>query len=166
MYKHILLPTDGSELSEKSINHGMALARALGAKITALYVSRPLSTIASESVLGTDPSKQAAEYLAVVRNAAVASKVRCNVMHIENDLPYQAIITAAEEQRCDLIVMASHGRHGISAFLHGGVTAMVLSHCTIPVLVYRDRGQPGSQPRSFSGLTELGGIFHNVSPGI
>jgi nucleotide-binding universal stress UspA family protein len=137
MYKHILLPTDGSKLSEKAIKHGVALAKALKAKITAVTVSPPLSTIASESVIGTDPSKPPAQYLGMVRKAAAASKVACDVMHVENDQPHQAIIAAAKKQKCDLIVMASHGRRGISALVLGSVTAKVLTHSTIPVLVYR-----------------------------
>ena len=73
----------------------------------------------------------------MVRKAAAASKVACDVMHVENDQPHQAIIAAAKKQKCDLIVMASHGRRGISALVLGSVAAKVLTHSTIPVLVYR-----------------------------
>lgn len=137
MYKHILLPTDGSKLSEKAIKHGIALAKALKAKITAISVTPPFSAFAPESVTVTDYSRLAAQHLGVVRKAAAASKVVCEVMHVEDDQPYRAIIVAAKKRRCDLIVMASHGRGGISALVLGSVTAKVLTHSTIPVLVYR-----------------------------
>jgi nucleotide-binding universal stress UspA family protein len=72
-----------------------------------------------------------------VKTAALAQDVSCDVMYVEHEHPYRAIIDAANNQHCDLIVMASHGRHGISAILLGSVTVKVLTHSTIPVLVYR-----------------------------
>ncbi len=75
--------------------------------------------------------------LAPVKTEALAQDVSCDVMYLEHERPYQAIIDAANNQHCDLIVMASHGRHGISAIVLGSVTAKVLTHSTIPVLVYR-----------------------------
>jgi nucleotide-binding universal stress UspA family protein len=137
MYKHILLPTDGSELSKKAVKHGVALAKALKAKITAVTVSPPFRPFASESIVVEDTSELAAQYLAAVRKAAAAAGVVCDVMSIEADQPYQAIIAAAKKKRCDLIVMASHGRRGISAIVLGSETVKVLTHSTIPVLVCR-----------------------------
>lgn len=137
MYKHILLPTDGSQLSEKAIEHGVALAKALNAKVTAVTVLPPLSTTASESVTGSDSSERARQYLEMVRKVAAASEVTCNALHLESDLTHQAIIAAAENRGCDLIVMASHGRGSLSTIVLGSVTAKVLSHSKIPVLVFR-----------------------------
>ncbi len=138
MYKHILLPTDGTHLSEKAIEHGVALAKALGAKITAVTVSAPSSSTASESVSGSDSLERARRHLGMARNAAALSGMACSVVHLENDSIHQAIIAAAEKADCDLIVMASHGRGTISAIVLGSVTAKVLSHSKIPVLVYRE----------------------------
>jgi nucleotide-binding universal stress UspA family protein len=136
MYRHILLPTDGSDLSEKAIDHGVALAKALDADVTAVAVSPPSSATASESVIGLEALEKARQHLDVVRRAAAASAVTCHVLHLESDVTYQAIIAAAEKRGCDLIVMASHGRGSISAIVLGSVTAKVLSHSKIPVLIY------------------------------
>jgi len=137
MYKHILVPTDGSKLSEQAIKHGVALAKALKAKITAVTVSPPYSAIGSDAVIETDASQRAVQYLDAVRKAAAAAKVDCDAIHLKDDLPYRAIIAAAKKQHCDLIVMASHGRRGISAMVLGSVTARVIAHGALPVLVCR-----------------------------
>lgn len=145
MYKNILLPTDGSELSKKAIGHGIALAKAVNAKVTALVVPTPLESLVVEpsSVMGAlDQYKQlvadhTAKYLDAVRNTAAASGVKCDVLCIEHDQPYEAIIDAAKKNTCDLIVMASHGLRGGSAIVLGSETLKVLTHTAIPVLVYR-----------------------------
>ena len=136
MYKHILLPTDGTELSEKAIKEGIALAQTLKASVTAMTVSPAASVTAAEMIAGGH-SPDAAQHLATVRKAAIAAKVAFHEIHVENDEPYRAIVAAAEKQGCDLIVMASHSRRGISALVLGSVTAQVLTHTTIPVLVCR-----------------------------
>ena len=138
MYRHLLLPTDGSNLSEKAIDHGVALAKALDADITAVAVSTPSSATASEPVFGSESLEQARQHLDVVRRAAAASGVTCHALHLKSDVIYRAIIATAEKRGCDLIVMASHGRSSISAIALGSVTAKVLSHSKIPVLVYRE----------------------------
>jgi nucleotide-binding universal stress UspA family protein len=148
VYKHILIPTDGSRLSADAIEHGMALAQAINAKVTALTVSTPshgyapgLGTVADTP----DPYKErtidlAARYLAVATQAAAALDVSCDAVHVEHDHPFEAIINTAEELGCDAIVMASHGRRGVSAIVLGSETVKVLTHSAIPVVVVR--GQP------------------------
>jgi nucleotide-binding universal stress UspA family protein len=145
MYKHILIPTDGSELSKKALQHGAALARAVEADLTALTVSAPFQTVVVEPNFVMESldqyrdivSSQTIKYLETAQQITAKEGVTCKVLRIEHEHPYQAIIDTAESNGCDLIVMASHGRHGVSAILLGSVTAKVLVHCTIPVLVYR-----------------------------
>jgi nucleotide-binding universal stress UspA family protein len=145
MHRHILIPTDGSELSQNAIDYGMALAKSVNAKVTVLTVSTPFHTFAVEPGLVTDTPEQyekrmatlAGKYLNVAKEAALAAGVSCETMHVEHDQPYLAIIETAARQSCDLIVMASHGRRGISAIVLGSQTVKVLTHSTMPVLVVR-----------------------------
>jgi nucleotide-binding universal stress UspA family protein len=145
MYKHILLPTDGSELSKKAINHGIALAKAVGAKVTALVVSTPLHALVVAPGLASSSLDQyeqliadhTAKYLDKIRDAAVKLDVSCKVLQIGHEHPYEAIINTARENGCDLIVMASHGLRGVSAIVVGSETLKVLTHTDVPVLVYR-----------------------------
>jgi len=144
MYKHILLPTDGSELSKAAIRHGITLAKAIGAKVTALVVSTPLnSLVVDPSVVSSalDQYKalvavQTAKYLDNVKNSAIEAGVDCSTLCIEHDKPYEAIVETAKKQGCDLVVMASHGLRGVSAML-GSETLKVLTHTSVPILVYR-----------------------------
>jgi nucleotide-binding universal stress UspA family protein len=145
MYKHILLPTDGSELSKQAIEHGIALAKAVHARVTALVVSTPLQSIVvdPDRVAGSLEqyrqlvAEHTAQYLGMVRDAAVESGVHCDVVRVEHDHPYEAIIDAATQNDCDLVVMASPGLRGVSAIVLGSETLKVLTHTTIPILVYR-----------------------------
>ena len=145
MYRHILLPTDGSELSQNAVDYGMALAKSVNAKVTVLTVSTPFHVFAVEPGMVTDTPEQygkriatlTAKYLNVAKEAALAAGVSCETMHVEHDQPYLAIIDAATRKSCDLIVMASHGRRGISAIVLGSEAVKVLTHSTIPVLVFR-----------------------------
>ncbi|MBR0764869.1 universal stress protein [Bradyrhizobium japonicum] len=145
MYRHILIPTDGSDLSLNAIEHGMALAKSVNAKVTAVTVSPPFHTFAVEPDMITDAREHygarmtilATKYLNTAKEAAVAAGVSCETMHIERDPPYLAIIETAARKSCDLIVMASHGRRGISAIVLGSETVKVLTHSTVPVLVVR-----------------------------
>jgi nucleotide-binding universal stress UspA family protein len=147
MYKHILIPTDGSDLSEKAVRHGVLLARAVKAKVTSITVLSPSQLFKLEPDKFTELPEEygykkelesfANKCLDQVKTAALAQDVSCDVMYVEHDHPYQAIIDAANNQHCDLIVMASHGRHGISAIVLGSETVKVLTHSTIPVLVCR-----------------------------
>jgi nucleotide-binding universal stress UspA family protein len=147
MYKHILIPTDGSELSQKGVRHGIELARAVKARVTSITVVSPSIVFDFEPDKFKGPSEDwgykdlmeafASKCLDQVKSAAVEHDVRCDAMYVEHEQPYQAIIDAATNERCDLIVMASHGRGGLSAIVLGSVTLKVLTHSTIPVLVYR-----------------------------
>jgi nucleotide-binding universal stress UspA family protein len=145
MHKHILIPTDGSELSQKAIEYGLALAKSVNAKVTVVTVSAPFYTWGIEPPLTTDfieefekqMKRQSEKYLDSAKELAAAAGVACEMLHIENDQPYLAIIDTAVRKSCDLIVMASHGRRGISAIVLGSETVKVLTHSTIPVLVFR-----------------------------
>lgn len=158
MHRHILIPTDGSELSKEAIAYGVALAKSVNAKITVITVSMPFSTFAVDPDTITDTPEVhkermatlADKYLGVAREIAAAAGVTCETMHVEHDQPYLAIIEAAAQELCDLIVMASHGRRGISAILLGSETVKVLTHSTIPVLVVRPR-----HPGLFQPFTQL-----------
>jgi nucleotide-binding universal stress UspA family protein len=145
MYRHILIPTDGSELSQKAVEHGLAMARATNANVTVLTVSAPFHMFAFEPGMVTDTRDQyeqhvaanAAKYLAEAKQSASTAGISCETVHLENEHPYQAIIANAAQKGCDLIVMASHGRRGISAVVLGSETVKVLTHSAVPVLVVR-----------------------------
>ena len=145
MFKHILIPTDGSDLSRKAILYGVQLAKESGAKVTGLTVTEPYQPAGMDTVfIPMDEgdyeeqsrvlSEKAVEQVKIAAQAAV---VPCETNREIHDQPYRAIIDAAHALGCDLIVMASHGRRGISALLLGSETVKVLTHSTIPVLVYR-----------------------------
>jgi len=150
MHRHILIPTDGSALSQSAVEYGVALANSVGAKITVLTVSAPFHIFAAEPAMVTDTPEQyakrvaalATSYLNTAKEVASGAGVNCETIHVEHDHPYLAIIGAAAKQSCDLIVMASHGRKGISAVVLGSETNKVLTHSTIPVLVVRPPSRP------------------------
>src|SRR5215469_12329357 len=134
MYTHILIPTDGSELAGKAVQHGVALAKRIGAKVTMLTVLPPdMSTTDREM----NEIRKARTLRILDAVAMQAAGVACETIQVEHDDPYQAIIDTAGSKGCDLIVMASHGRRGIAAIVLGSETVKVLTHCKIPVLVYR-----------------------------
>jgi nucleotide-binding universal stress UspA family protein len=138
MYTHILIPTDGSELAGKAVRHGIALAKRIGAKVTMLTVLPPEMITDDTQMIEirkTRMQKQAEEILSAV--AMQAAGVACETIQVVHQNPYQAIIDTADSKGCDLIVMASHGRRGIAAIVLGSETVKVLTHCKIPVLVYR-----------------------------
>ncbi len=145
MYTNILIATDGTELAGKAVQHGIALAKRIGAKATVLTVLPPFHTFTIDTQMIEDTPagykarmKQDAERtLLAAARVAQAAGVACETVQVEHEHPYQAIIDAAESKGCDLIVMASHGRHGISAIVLGSETVKVLTHCKIPVLVHR-----------------------------
>lgn len=145
MFRHILIPTDGSDISRKAIVYGVQLAKECGAKVTALTLTEPYRAVSMDAVLVSmaeedyeEGSKRVAEQaLDQVKTAAAAAGVPCDTIREVHDQPFRAIIDAAAAKGCDLIVMASHGRRGVSALLLGSETAKVLTHSTIPVLVYR-----------------------------
>jgi nucleotide-binding universal stress UspA family protein len=145
MFKHILLPTDGSKLSEKAIRHSVRMAKALGAKITALHVTPKFHTFtysmemleATRGNYEADATERARNYLEFARKVARAAGVSCDGVQASGDQPYKEIIKIAQKKGCDVILMASHGRRGIEGFLLGSETQKVLTHSKVPVLVYR-----------------------------
>ncbi len=145
MYTNILIPTDGSELAGKAVQHGIALAKRIGAKVTALTVLAPFHTLTTDAQMIEDTPAQykirmqafAGKTLGAIAGAAQAAGIACETVQVEHEHPYRAIIDIAASRDCDLIVMASHGRHGISAIILGSETIKVLTHCKIPVLVHR-----------------------------
>ena len=143
MHRHILIPTDGSDLSVQSVEYGVALAKAVGAKVTGLTVTQaPNATAFAERtpLSGSGAATVAAQYLQVIADAAKQAGVACEVVHVQHEHPYQAIINTANDRGCDLVVMASHGRRRISAALLGSEAIGVLSHSSVPVLVFRGEG--------------------------
>jgi len=151
MYKHILVPTDGSKLAREAAQAAVALAAALGARVTGFFAAPPATPIMFKGLLSADYAtpeeheaniKQAAQgYLGAIEKAARSAGVPCEVITATSDYPADAIIAAAKKRRCDLIFMASHGRRGIrKESLLGSETQKVLSQSPIPVLVHR-RGQ-------------------------
>jgi nucleotide-binding universal stress UspA family protein len=145
MFKNILVPTDGSDLAGKAVEQAIIFAKEIGAKITAVTVTEPFHLFStSPNQLEYTPieyekySKAHAEkVLGVVSAAAKSAGVVCDPLQVEHEQIYQAIVDAAEARKCDLIVMASHGRRGVSAVVLGSETVKVLTHSKIPVLVYR-----------------------------
>ena len=155
MYQHILIPTDGSELSKMALHEGMALAKALGARVTALTVTTPFHAFTSDFGMIADPAGQygkrmeafANQRLNVAKDIARTAAVPCDLVHVEHEHPYQAVIETAQSRGCDVIQMASHGRRGASAVVLGSETLKVLTHSSIPVIVCR-------QPRP-AALSEI-----------
>jgi nucleotide-binding universal stress UspA family protein len=148
MYKHILLPTDGSPLSEKAVKQCIRLAKSIGAKITTLNVTPEFQMIMDEGFVmpnaalvkkrfEEETAKRSKKLLAEVKAGASAAGVDCDSVSVTSGVPYEAIIKQARKAKCDLIMMASHGRKGLSSILLGSETAKVLTHSTIPVLVVR-----------------------------
>ena len=145
MYKHILIPTDGSPLSEDAIKQGLRLAKTVNAKVTVLTTVPPFHVVAVEPTMLTDTREQydkevvtiAERRLAFPRDAARVAGVVYEDVHMVAEHPWAAIVETAKTRGCDLIVMASHGRRGISALLLGSETTKVLTHTTIPTLVCR-----------------------------
>ena len=140
MYRHILIPTDGSDLAQRGVAHGLALAKSLGAKVSVIFVVEPFSEMTGrfqEAVARYAElrKEQAASTLDGAAKSAREAGVPCETIQVENGQPHQALIAAAEDKGCDLIVMSSHGRSGLSMLLIGSVTNKVLTHAKTPVLV-------------------------------
>ena len=147
MYKHILVPTDGSKLANQAAEAAVGLAAALGAKVTGFFAAPPVTPIMFKGLLPDyatpeeheENIKKAAQgYLGAIEKAAKSAGVRCEVMTVTSDYPADAIVAAAKKRRCDLIFMASHGRRGLRRdSLLGSETQKVLSQAPMPVLVHR-----------------------------
>lgn len=147
MFKHILVPTDGSQFSRDAVRKAVTLAKENGAKVSALYVKLPPPAhywshviwvnLPEPSVFEEFAEKEAQEALEVVEGACREAGVECNKLSVTNEHVYQAIIDEATAGECDLIFMASHGRRGVDALVLGSETHKVLTHSKIPVLVFR-----------------------------
>jgi len=145
MYRHILIPTDGSELAEHAVTNGLSLAKSLGAKVSVIIVEEPLNWLgfgehgafAELAKLTEQMNKHAASVLDRAASMAKQAGVSCDTIQMQDEHPHQAIIAAAADRGCDLIVIASHGRGGLSAVVLGSVTSKVLTHTKTPVLVYQ-----------------------------
>jgi nucleotide-binding universal stress UspA family protein len=144
MFEHILIPTDGSELSEAAIQKGIQLAKNLNAKVTGFHVMLPFRVFSTRTAMlkarerhERESTTQAQQFLGVVKKAAEKAGVTCDISCTMSDHPYEMIIKAADKKGCDLIVMASHGRRGIQGVLIGSETQKVLTHTKTPVLVVR-----------------------------
>ena len=148
MYKHILVPTDGSPLSNKAVRAAAQLAASTGARMTAIYAIPPLAPPIGVDNFVYDPGltaegyekdmrKYADKVLKKVKAEAESHNVPCEAVSVIQGHPWEAIIKAAQSKKCDLIVMASHGRRGLEAVILGSETTKVLTHSKTPVLVCR-----------------------------
>ncbi|PWK64076.1 universal stress protein [Aminobacter sp. AP02] len=149
MYAHILIATDGSELAQKGLDHGLNLAKGLGSKVTVMSVTEPAPIFASAGMYGpvataediVSYQRAGEEYGAKVLNAAKAQAdklgVNAEVVHVEEMWAAEAINQVAKDRGCDLIVMASHGRRGLGRLILGSQTVEVLTNSQVPVLVVR-----------------------------
>ncbi|MBK6714868.1 MAG: universal stress protein [Burkholderiales bacterium] len=144
MYKRILVPTDGSDITAKAVDSAVQLCKAFGAELCTLAVKEPFPYSAISEMQPIPPQeffdsqeRIAVKHLQAVRDAANAASVNCTAASIEALHPWEAILDYGKQQDCDLIVMASHGRRGVAALLLGSETQKVLTHSAVPVLVVR-----------------------------
>ena len=140
MFKHILFPTDGAATSKHVINECVNFAKDAGALITALHVMPKYSRahdLEGSQELRRECVSAAEEFLEEIVAVARDAAVPCDQLHVTSDYPFDAILRAAADKRCDLIVMASHGRKGVKGMILGSETQKVLTHSTLPVLVFR-----------------------------
>jgi len=145
MYKHILIATDGSDLSEKALHQGFALAKAIGADVTVATATEPWdAVIVGEVAVVLPPEKyeetaeaNARNILDKAKQVAAQDNIEPHMLHVKGRHPAEGLIEAAKEKGCDLIVMASHGRRGLSRLVLGSETNEVVTHSEVPVLVVR-----------------------------
>ena len=145
MYKHLLIATDGSELAQKAVEQGLALAKALNAKATAVTVTENWVSLVSGDIGMSFPvedyergsAESAAKVLAVVAAVAKTAGIACETVHVKDQFPADGIIDICQKRGCDLIVMASHGRRGVSRLLMGSQANTVVTHSAVPVLICR-----------------------------
>ncbi len=146
MYKHILIPTDGSKLSAVAAVAGVKLAKSVGAKVTGFFAPPPATPLEFKGLLPAyiDPREHAKaiekatqKHLEVIERAAKSAGVRCATASITSDYPADAILAAAKQHGCDLIYIASHGHRGFRASNLGTQTQKVLEQSKVPVLMHR-----------------------------
>lgn len=163
MFKHLLVPTDGSALSEAAVQIAVTLAKESLAKITAVHVMPEFHVLAYETEMLADTEaefvrvaqQQADRYLSVIAKASEQAGIECDVRATTGWHPYEVIIRIAAEQDCDLIVMGSHGRGGTRALLIGSETQKVLTHSQIPVLVVRRSPLASTERETDSGTSSI-----------
>lgn len=161
MFRNILVATDGSDLSDMAVAQGVELAAALRARMVFVTVNEPfhLLTTEAEQIADTEEeyrrrmTERADRILGVAAEKAAARDIAAARVHVEDNFPHEAIIATAEAEKCDLIVMASHARRGLSAVVLGSETVKVLTHSAIPVLVVRAEAPPAE------GVEAAGGAF-------
>jgi nucleotide-binding universal stress UspA family protein len=144
MFKRILIPTDGSDITNKAVDAAVKLAQSVNARLYTISVKEPFPYSAISEMQPTPPQeffdaqeRIAAKRIQAVREACAAAGVQCEAHTVEALHPWEAIIEHAQRMECDLLVMASHGRRGVTALLLGSETQKVLTHSKIPVLVVR-----------------------------
>jgi nucleotide-binding universal stress UspA family protein len=145
MYAHILIATDGSDLAQRAVEQGLALAKALGSTVTAVTVTEPWTAAVSGEWAVAFPvedyekatAANAEKILDGVQQAAVGLGVTCDAVHVKDQYAAEAIVDEAKTRGCDLIVMASHGRRGIAKFVLGSQATRVLAHTSVPLLICR-----------------------------
>lgn len=145
MFKHILVPTDGSKLSAKAVKMALQLAKTTGARVTGLYVAAPYYAPVYGEAAAVIPQMNAAAYKRIIAEnskrafapLAAAKSAGVKMKSVTGGEPWKAILAAARSGRCDVIVMASHGRSGLAGLILGSETAKVLTHSKTPVLVCR-----------------------------
>ena len=146
MFKNILIPTDGSEQSQRAVRMGVELAKLHQARITGIHVIPDYHLLiayegafdpVTEERIEEEARARAESYLAFVRSTSEAAGVSCDTVCETSDHPYDAILKTADAKNCDLILMTSHGRKGLAAVLLGSETRKVLTHTSVPVLVVR-----------------------------
>lgn len=142
MFKHILIPTDGSELSKKAVVAGLELAKIMGARVTAYacvveYLPMTEFSVEIPQALMDEMDREADLHLKEVADAAKAAGVPLDVVKTAEFSPYNGIVQAATDHGCDLILMSSHGRKGLAGLILGSEAQKVLTHSKIPVLIYR-----------------------------
>jgi nucleotide-binding universal stress UspA family protein len=145
MYKHILIATDGSELAQKAVDHGLSLAKLLGARCLIVTVTEPWTAVVSGEMGVVYPideyekaaTANAAKILADAAQVARKSGQSCETLHVKDQFPADGIVEAANAKGCDLIVMASHGRRGLTRLLLGSQASSVVTHSKVPVLICR-----------------------------
>jgi nucleotide-binding universal stress UspA family protein len=145
VFKNILIATDGSALAQKGVDQGLSLAKALGAKVLLITVTEPWTSYVSGEMAISFPVKEyedqvvnsAAKILTGLSDMATKMGVPCDTLHVKDKVPAEGIVETAKSRGCDLIVMSSHGRRGLSRVLLGSQANNVVTHSSIPVLICR-----------------------------
>lgn len=145
MYKHFLIALDGSDISKIALQQGLTLAKIAKAKITLLTITEPWASIAPDQMIVGFPSEmyenaacaEASRILTHAREVGKHMGLTCDTLHVKDRYPAEAILDIANTSDCDLIIMGSHGRHGLSRFLLGSQSTKVVAHSKKPVLICR-----------------------------